>query len=233
MKSNSYKFEDWGLVPYADALDRQLHSLEKIHEEQHPGTIVFCTHPPVVTCGRSTTSDDLLGWAGETFEVSRGGRATYHGPSQLVVYPLINLKRASDHRASGEVVGFLRQLENSIIAALSDLHIPAIGRSLQKKSDETSTSDETGVWVSLNNGKSFDRKIASLGIAVKKWITYHGAAINLYEDTQAFAGIRPCGFQTNVMISLQSCLELQNRKLNLEIEQDFRTKLRSHLLELL
>lgn len=233
MKPSPYKFEDWGLIPYAEALERQLRTLDIIHEGQHSGTVVFCSHPPVVTCGRSTTPEDLMGWSGDTYEVSRGGRATYHGPSQLVVYPLINLKHASQHRASGEVVGFLRQLENSIIAALNDLNIPAIGRSLQKKSDDTSTTDETGVWVSLNNGKTFDRKIASLGIAVKKWITYHGAAINLYDDPQAFTGIRPCGFQTNVMISLQSCLELQNRKLNLEIEQDFRTKLQNYLLQIL
>lgn len=234
ISKNIYNFEDWGQVPYKEALEKQLGTLNTIFTEQKPGTIIFCTHPPVVTCGRVTTNEDISGWTGEIVEVSRGGRATYHGPSQLVVYPIINLKIPSPHRPRGEVVGFLRQLENSIVMTLKNFDIDAIGRSLQTKSDSNSKEDETGVWVTID-GSHYNRKIASLGIAVKNWITYHGAAINLKNDSQAFSGIKPCGFQTNVMISLEEILKIKdpNFVYSPALENEFKKKLIENLFNYL
>jgi lipoyl(octanoyl) transferase len=191
------EFEDWGLVDYQQALERQLSTLERIHETDSAGVIVFCTHPPVVTLGRSSQDSDISGWQGQRIEVSRGGRATYHGPSQLMVYPIVNLKRARKNRKEKEVVGFLRDFENAIVETLAEYDLPAQGKSLQKKGD--GQEDATGVWVGSH-------KIASLGLAVKKWITYHGAAINLDDDPEAFKGLLPCGFQPQVMTNLEARL---------------------------
>lgn len=187
-------FQDWGLVPYQVAIQKQLDLVSEVADNNLPGYLIFCTHPPVVTTGRSTKEDDVFSWKGELIEVSRGGRATYHGPSQLIVYPIVNLNHTRHSRRSKEVVGFLRDFEEGIVKTLREYGIESQGRSLQKKS--FSEADETGVWV--NN-----KKIASLGIAVKKWVTYHGAAINYFKDPLAFQGINPCGFKSNVIVTVE------------------------------
>ena len=211
-------FEDWGLVDYPLALERQLALLEEVAESNLSGVIVFCTHPPVVTLGRATQADDISDWTGARVEVSRGGRATYHGPSQLVVYPIVNLKMARTNRQEKEIVGFLRDFENAIVKTLADYGLKAQGKSLQKKYE--GLEDATGVWVE-------DKKIASLGIAVKKWVTYHGAAINLDADSKAFKGLMPCGFSPQVMTNLEVCL---GRTIPRE---EFKLKLLTYLQQLL
>lgn len=192
-------FEDWGLMDYSQALEKQLQYLEQVNQENLPGRVIFCTHPAVVTLGRASQPSDLTDWQGPLMEVSRGGRATYHGPSQLVVYPIVNLRHARKNRAAKEVVGFIRDFEKAIVMTLQKYGLEAQGKSLQKKS-ENAMEDATGVWI----GSS---KIASLGIAVKKWITYHGAAINLDEDPTAFRGLNPCGFSPSVMTNLERCCD--------------------------
>ncbi len=197
------KFEDWGLIPYTEALNKQLEYVEKVKnsstENKDSGYLIFCTHPPIVTKGRQTQDSDIFNWSGETIEISRGGRATYHGPSQLVIYPILNLKFSRNNRKPQEIRGFLRDFENGIVTALSKFNIQAEGKTLQKKINAESMTDETGVWVQ-------SQKIASLGIAVKNWITYHGAAINVDHDPLAFSGINPCGFTTSTMVSMESLL---------------------------
>ncbi len=185
-------FENWGLVEYDQALDRQLELLHRIADGTSPDTLIFCTHPPVVTLGRKTQQGDVFAWDGPIKEISRGGRATYHGPSQLLVYPLINLDRTDlKHRAHRDVHAFLRKLENAIVLTLKEFNITAVGKN---------TEDETGVWVD-------SKKIASLGIGVKRWVTYHGAAINLTNDEKAFYGMNPCGFSNTIMTSAERLLQ--------------------------
>lgn len=188
---------NWGLIPYQEALTKQLELVEQISLQPEQAYIVFCKHPEVVTLGRSTKPGDVFGWDGELIEVSRGGRATYHGPSQIVIYPIISLKHPRKLIPSQEVVGYLRVLENSLIEFLKLYDIEAIGKSLQKnKIESDKEAEETGVWVG-------SQKIASLGIAVKKWVTYHGAAINIFKDPMAYRGMNPCGFSKSVMTSLE------------------------------
>jgi len=188
------EFENWGLVDYDESTRRQLEYVHRVAEDDRAGYLIVCTHPPVVTLGRATQPGDVHGWSGKTVEVSRGGRATYHGPSQIVVYPILNLKHPRRARAPREVVGFLRDFEDAIVQTLAHFGIQAQGRSLQRKKE--GESDETGVWVQ-------NRKVASLGIAVKKWVTYHGAAVNFAKDSQAFQGLNPCGFQPSVIASVE------------------------------
>lgn len=214
------KFEDWGLIEYEQALNRQLEYVEKVVKAQdhHPGFLIFCSHPPVVTLGRKTQPGDVFGWTGEIKEISRGGRATYHGPSQLVVYPIVNLEMASSERKSRDIGSFLRLMENAIVDVLKDLDIEATGKTTQKKSDVDDATEETGVWVGR-------QKVASLGIGVKRWVTYHGAAINLEEDPQAFLGMNPCGFSRDTMVSVEKLLG--GRKIN---RQEFSEELKKRLL---
>lgn len=206
------QIQDWGLIDYSEANKRQLELVEQVHVENLTGVIVFCSHPEVVTLGRSTEEGDVFAWDGPVAEISRGGRATYHGPSQLVIYPIINLKHASrGSRDQQDVVGHLRKLENTIIAWLKTLDVIAEGKTLNienrrpQQDYKGNVVEETGVWV---DGK----KIASLGIAVKKWITYHGAAINMFTDKNAFRGMYPCGFSQSVMTDVETVLK---RKIDL------------------
>lgn len=198
ISSSGIHFEDWGLIDYQEALTTQLEILQKISEGKAMPTVVFCSHPAIVTLGRGTQPGDVFGWKGPTLEVSRGGRATYHGPSQIVMYAILDLNRPSPHRGSREIVGFLRDFERCIVEALKDFGISAEGKSLQKHTEAEAT-EETGVWVGR-------KKIASLGIAVKKWISYHGAALNLTDDPEAFQGLKPCGFDSQTMTSVEKVL---------------------------
>lgn len=211
--SQTIEIQDWGLIDYFESNQRQLELVERVHTESLPGIIVFCTHPEIVTLGRSTEDGDVFSWDGPVAEISRGGRATYHGPSQLVIYPIINLKHVS--RADGDqqnVAGHLRKLENAIIEWLKKLEVKAEGKTLDLENRKPQHDyrghavEETGVWV---NGK----KIASLGIAVKKWITYHGAAINVFDDKEAFRGMYPCGFAQSVMTNVESII---GKKIDIE-----------------
>ena len=228
VSSSGIHFEDWGLIDYEAAVMGQLELLQRLSEGKAMETVIFCSHQPIVTLGRATQPGDVFGWQGKTLEVTRGGRATYHGPSQIVMYAILDLNRSHHQRAPKEIVGFLRDFENCIVEALQEFGIKAQGKSLQKffkphgadlekptqteslnKPDKPTGADlqkndpldleETGVWV----GK---QKVASLGIAVKKWITYHGAALNLDEDPEAFQGMKPCGFNSSTMVSVEKIL---------------------------
>src|SRR4051812_3197587 len=125
-----FDFEDWGQIDYLDAMARQIETLERVyHDDKTAGTVVFCSHPPIVTKGRATIEGDVTSWQGPIAEVSRGGRATYHGPSQLVIYPIVNLKYPRKGRGVHEVVGFLRVFEKAIVDTLSQYGINAVGKS--------------------------------------------------------------------------------------------------------
>jgi lipoyl(octanoyl) transferase len=215
-------FEDWGLIDYEEALKKQLDYVEYLHEkitqgENHPGFLIFCTHPAVVTTGRQTKPEDIFNWQGPVVDISRGGQATYHGPSQIVVYPILNLKEPRLGRAAQEIRGYLRDFEAAIVTTLKNYHINAVGNSSEKIED-------TGVWVETQVGL---KKIASLGIAVKKWITFHGAAINVQDDPKAFQGINPCGYKSDTMISVEKILD---QKVNItEFKNLLRTQLQNSI----
>lgn len=189
------EFIDWGLIDYEEALKKQEALVEQIAENKQAGAIVFCSHPPVVTLGRKTQAGDVFAWDGPIKEVSRGGRATYHGPSQLVVYPILNLDLNDSNEnqkwPKHDIGWHMRNLEEAIVRTLRLYKIESFGKSMQ-----TTGGEETGVWVGT-------QKVASVGIAVRKWVTFHGAAINLDYDPKAFFGMNPCGFQKEVMVSLE------------------------------
>jgi lipoyl(octanoyl) transferase len=176
-----------GVVPYGESLDLQ----RRLAEDRLAGrlaqdVLLLLEHPPVVTLGRGTRSTSLplpvenLERRGiEVFEIERGGDVTFHGPGQLVGYPIFDLKL---HRQ--DLHWFLRRLEDALIGALAALGVEA-----------TRNSGYTGVWTG-------DRKIASIGIHVRQWVTWHGFALNVSTDLSAFDLIVPCGIAGVVMTSV-------------------------------
>lgn len=213
--------EDWGLIDYEQALQKQTDYVEKVAaDEAHEGYLIFCSHPQVVTTGRQTKDEDIFSWNGPIVEVSRGGRATYHGPSQVVVYPIVSLKRPRENRGPQEVRGFIRSLESAIVTTLKNLGLAAHGKTIAANTSAENNLEDTGVWIG-------EKKVASIGIAVRKWVTYHGAAVNVLSDPTAFQGINPCGYKSDVMVSVDNCLK---EKIDLEA---FKQDLKAQCLRLL
>ncbi len=214
-------FIDLGLVDFKKALTLQEGLVEKRYANIISDTIIICSHPPVVTLGRSTKKSDLQGWKGDTFEVRRGGRATYHGPKQLVVYPIVNLNQQNFINLKiKDVMCFLKLFEQAI---LSSLKLTGYDKMVLK---EDVDFDENGKQL-LNRGIWCDgKKTVAFGIAVRKWVTYHGCAINLYADEKSFQGIQPCGYSSKVIGSLD---KIQNFDLKL-LKKNLKTELANYLI---
>jgi lipoyl(octanoyl) transferase len=172
-----------GLVPYAQALALQASVREARQADEIPDTLILLEHPPVYTRGRRSTPAELP--FGDAFyarqgieivDVDRGGRVTYHGPGQLVGYPIMRI---------ADVIGYLRTVERAIIAALAGEGVAAVGGG----------DRPTGVWAGA-------AKIASIGVHVSRRVTTHGFAINADNDLQPFDWIVPCGMPDVQITSL-------------------------------
>lgn len=170
-----------GVVPYGEALEWQRSIAQaRIERRLAHDLLLLLEHPPVVTLGRGSRAAHLLQPTGvEVFEVERGGDVTFHGPGQLVGYPILDL---TGYRQ--DLHWYLRTLEQALIDALLILTIPA-----------ERNPGFTGVWTG-------GRKIASIGIHVKQWVTWHGFALNVTTDLASFDRIVPCGIPGVVMTSV-------------------------------
>lgn len=177
-----------GPEPYLKTLEAQTNLLEaKIQDESLPDYLILVEHEHVYTAGRSAPFGNSVSVHGQEIpwhEVGRGGKATYHGPSQLVAYPIFNLEGHGK-----DVHVFLRKLEEAGIATLAEYGLEAEVR-----------AGLTGIW--LRNLNSEWKKIASIGIGVKRWVSYHGIAINLDPDLSFFKQISPCDQSGEVMTSI-------------------------------
>jgi len=205
----------WGEIPYQQATEKQQQAVQDVLAGGED-RLIFCSHPPVVTLGRGTKPGDVTDWQGQIFTTSRGGRATYHGPNQLVIYPICDLRRERAGLPPSDLRGYLQILGLAVAEVLQRHGIQAQYRTLS----ESGGPSVTGVWVE-------GRKIASIGIAVRKWVTYHGVAINLYADGSGFSGIYPCGFTASTMTSIE---ELIGQKVNRDelinqLDQSLRSRL--------
>jgi lipoyl(octanoyl) transferase len=195
-------------MPYAEALTLQERLRERRQEDAIPDVLLLLEHTPVYTRGRRTGTDELPfpeHWYGargiEIFDVDRGGKATYHGPGQLVGYPIAQV--------GSSVIGFLRAMEAAIVAALAGEGVldarGADGR-------------PTGVWVA-------GRKIASLGIHVARGVSTHGFAVNVDNDLTPFEWIVPCGLEGVQMTSVAretgrlDCMDCFRKRVAFEFAQ--------------
>jgi lipoyl(octanoyl) transferase len=178
--------DDLGAMPYRDAWARQLALVEARKTGAGADTLMLVEHPHVITLGRAQKAQANVLAAGdvEVIEVERGGDVTYHGPGQLVAYPVVLLGDGERdlHR-------FLRNLEEAVIRVLAAVGLPA-GRE----------PGATGVWLDARAGGR--KKICSMGIACRRWVTFHGLALNVATDLAYFDRINPCGFDAAVMTSM-------------------------------
>jgi lipoate-protein ligase B len=191
------QIRDIGIVPYEEALRIQHEVLFDRIAGNVQDTLILAEHFPVVTLGRlsddsSVPGRDILKKDGiNVVRVSRGGKATFHSPGQLLLYPIIKLD--PDKRDIGLYIDLL---EKAVSRALNLMGIPA-----------ERLDGRRGVWL-------FGKKIAFTGIAIKRWVTYHGAAVNINNDTERFSSIHPCG---DSRIEVTSAKEYLGRALEMDI----------------
>jgi len=173
-----------GLVEYQKAWDVQRTIHAEVVSGVRPNTLLLLEHPSVYTAGRRTDDAERPSDGTPVIDVDRGGRITWHGPGQLVGYPIVKLQKPT------ELVGFVREIESALIRVCADLGITALrieGRS--------------GVWVKDDRG---DRKVAAIGIRVAQGVTMHGFALNVNPDLTAFGQIIPCGIADADVTSLET-----------------------------
>jgi len=184
---------DLGFKDYGEAYEIQMEHLEKRIKGEIPDTLLLVEHPPVITIGRGGTEQhllinkELLKQKGiSLYETNRGGDITYHGPGQLVGYPIFDLK---EHGRDLHLA--VRNYEESIIRTLAEFDIIA-GR----------IKGLTGVWVG-------DEKVAAIGVGVRKWVTFHGFALNVNNDLTPFSYIIPCGIRDKGVTSMKKLLGME------------------------
>ena len=173
-----------GLVDYLPTWELQRSIQEKVIADEVPNTLLMLEHNSVYTAGRRTEEEDEPFDGTPVISTDRGGKITWHGPGQITGYPIVKLKNRND------VVGFVREIENSLISALMEIGI---------KSERY--CERSGVW--LRDGKG-DRKIAAIGIRVAKGVTMHGFSLNVNPDLSFFNRINPCGFTDSGVTSISN-----------------------------
>ena len=196
-------FQDLGLIDYKEAWDYQEKRFNEIldvkknnrkENRQDPtlSYLLFCEHPHVYTLGKSgdennlLVNEDYLNSRGATFyKINRGGDITYHGPGQLVGYPILDLDNFFT-----DIHKYLRFLEEAVILTLADYAI-----------ESTRSEGETGVWLDVGNENA--RKICALGVRSSRWVTMHGFAFNVNCDLSYFGNIIPCGIVDKSVTSMQ------------------------------
>jgi len=170
---------------YKETWELQLSLVELRAQALVPDVLLLVEHPHVVTMGTSGKPDNILSKRFPIYEVERGGDVTYHGYGQLVGYPIIDLTPRDK-----KVGRYVRDLEAMLIETLDHFGISA-----------QRIEGRTGVWIGEQ------KKIASIGVAVRSWITFHGFALNVSTDLSCFSTINPCGYESGVMTSITEQLE--------------------------
>ncbi|PIP68042.1 MAG: octanoyltransferase [Candidatus Omnitrophica bacterium CG22_combo_CG10-13_8_21_14_all_43_16] len=179
------RYVDLGLSDYKEAYRVQREIWEQVVGGTSGNTLIITEHKSVITIGRAGSRDNIFKTEGiEVLNIDRGGDVTYHGPGQLIAYPIFRLENEAR-----DIHGFLKFLEETGIDFLSKYGVEAEARPGLR-----------GIWVK-------DEKIGSIGIGVKKWVTYHGMAININPDLKYFSFIKPCGISGVKITSLEALLK--------------------------
>ncbi len=183
-----------GRIPYAEAHALQQQLVVQRLANSRTDTLVLCEHEPIITVGRGADPKQQPAGTIEVVAVERGGDATFHGPGQIVAYPVFELPpgKRDLHR-------YLRDLEQVVMEVLAEVEV--VG---ERK------PGATGVWVG-------PKKVCSIGVAVRRWVTWHGLALNLNVDLASFRGFRPCGLEAEVMANVSEFTELPPARLLFEV----------------
>jgi lipoyl(octanoyl) transferase len=177
-----------GLVDYQEGIKIMEDQLDRVINSMQPDTIFLLEHKEVYTAGTSHNVEELL--KPDLFPViytGRGGKFTYHGPGQRIIYPIINLNNTDKVK---DLKLYITQLEKWIILTLAELGVHAF--TIQGK---------VGIWV--KNSRNIESKIGAIGIRVRKWVTYHGIAVNISPNLDNYSGIIPCGINDFPITSLE------------------------------
>jgi len=177
-----------GLTDYAFALEFMEQKAKDIYENKTNEMIWLVEHPPIYTAGISARDSDLLSNKIPVYQTNRGGKHTYHGPGMRIIYVMLNLKKCFAPE-NPDIAEFVKMLENWIINVLAEIGVKGEIR-----------KDRVGIWVDDKNGS--ENKIGAIGIKIKKWVSYHGIAININPDLSHFQGIVPCGISEFGITSL-------------------------------
>lgn len=172
-----------GLIDYSKAWDVQRTIHGEVVEKLRPNTLLLLQHPSVYTAGRRTQETERPQDGTPVIDVDRGGKITWHGPGQLIGYPIVRLAKPT------ELVGFVREIEAGLIAVCEEFGIKA-----------QCVAGRSGVWIRDEKG---DRKIAAIGIRVAQGVTMHGFALNICPDLTPFTQIIPCGIQDAEVTSME------------------------------
>jgi lipoyl(octanoyl) transferase len=206
MSETEILIQNWGNdVEFQQSWDRQRELHHKIVSENHPNTVVLLEHQNVYTAGRSTKPEDRPLDSSPVFDIDRGGRITWHGPGQIVCYPIIKLDDPVD------VVAHVRRLELLIMNVCSKLGL-----------ETTQIEGRSGVWVKGNG--FLDKKIAAIGIRVAKKATMHGFALNCNNSLDGFRKIVPCGIADSdvTTLSLELGRDVSVAEVTSLVEQEIR-----------
>ena len=185
-----------GLMEYEKALELQRSIHAEVADSLRNNTLILLEHPPVFTAGRRTLDSEKPTDGSPVIDVDRGGKITFHGPRQIVGYPIVRLKNPND------VVGFVREIETALIHVCNEFGINA-----------ERYCERSGVWVRDDQG---DRKIAAIGIRVARGVTMHGFALNVDPDLNYFERIIPCGIADAQVTSMSK--ELGRKMTSEEVE---------------
>lgn len=198
---------DLGRKPYQEVWNLQKSLVEARNLGKVQDTLVLVEHDHVITLGRKTSPENFRPQNVPVFQVERGGDATYHGPGQLVGYPIVKMEVPDVRR-------FVRSLEEVLILTCGTFSVSA-----ERK------EGHPGVWV---RGK----KVASIGVAVTNWVTYHGFALNVNTDMSYFQLIRPCGMDPDTMTSMETILgnSIDIDRVKFEVERNFATVFRTEIV---
>ena len=178
----SIEIQRSGLVPYEVALTNQRLIHSEVAQALRPNTLILLEHPSVYTAGKRTTESEKPSDGTPVIGVDRGGKITWHGPGQLVGYPIVKLAKPT------ELVGFVREIEAGLIRVCSEFGITS-----------QRVDGRSGVWIRDSNG---DRKIAAIGIRVAQGVSMHGFALNVNPALEAFNRIIPCGIDDAAVTSM-------------------------------
>ena len=213
MKSNIDIKNSSQIIEYSDALNFMEKKVDKILCNEENEMLWFLNHNHIYTCGTSAKKNEILSKTDiPILQTNRGGKTTYHGPGQRVVYFMINLnKRKKDIRK------FINIIENSVISLLKEFDIEA-----------KTFPERIGIWVIKSQGNILpkEKKIGAIGLRIKKWITYHGLSFNINPDLKFYENINACGLNNYSSTSLKDlCINLTNKEFDKMFKKKFFKKI--------
>ena len=200
-------------IEYFEALNFMEKKVDKILDNKENEMLWFLNHHHIYTCGTSANRNEILSKTNiPILQTNRGGKTTYHGPGQRIVYFMINLnKRKKDIRK------FVNIIENSVISLLKEFGIEA-----------TTFPERIGIWVikSQGNKLSKEKKIGAIGLRIRKWVTYHGLSFNINPDLNFYKNINACGLKNYTSTSLKDlCINLTNKEFDKIFNKNFNNEI--------